>query len=270
MRPPLLPTLLLASCLAAGQTAADLDAEPHYHLLLENSSVRVFAMTLHPDESAAVRFRHSFMTVALQDGEIIMWDEGKSPIQHFQVHKGEASFHCLSPICVTPEQMAKGVSGGYRNDRQKDYQNITVEFLDPNIGWFTPQGAGLTGAPGSMFLGGAILADAQLQPRDSSPAPEKRGAEILIPLSDVDLKGSETVRVRRSIGQVVWIPAGATSALVNHGRTPAWFLSSWNSIPTVLLLRSLHDIKGPRPLAHEIPRPACENAGVRDDAFWRS
>lgn len=191
MRAPLLLSLLLFGCTVAGQTAADLDSERHYHLLLENSSVRVFRMTLHPDESALVRFQRTFMTIALQDGEIIVWDEGKSPIQHFQIHKGETSFHCLSLICATPEQLAKGVSGGYRNDRQKDYGNITVELLDPNIGWNAPQGAGLTGSPGATFLGGAILADVQLQPGESLPAPEKRGAELIIPLSDIDLKGVE-------------------------------------------------------------------------------
>lgn len=224
MRAPLLASLLLAVSTAAGQTPADLASEPHYRLLLENSSVRVFAMTLHPEDSAYVRFRRSFMTVALQDGEIIVWDEGKSPIQHFQVHKGEASFHCLSAICATPEQLAKGLSGGYRNDRQKDYRNITVEFLDPNLGWSATQGAGLTGSPGATFLGGAILVDVQLQPGESMPAPEARGAEIIIALSDIDLKGSEGVRIRKSSGEVAWVPADATSALLNHGREPAWFV----------------------------------------------
>lgn len=224
MRAPLLLGLLSVSILAAGQTTADLGSEPHYQLLLENESVRVFRMTLHPDESAFVRFRHSFMTVALQDGEIVIWDEGKSPIQHFQVHKGEAGFRCVSPICVTPDQQGKGISGGFRNDRQKDYRNITVEFLDPNIGWNATPGAGLTGDPGATFLGGAILADVQVQPGDSVPAPEKRGAEIVIPLSDIDLKGSGGVRIRKSTGEVAWIPADATSALVNHGTAPAWFV----------------------------------------------
>lgn len=224
MRAPLPLTLLCGSCLAAGQTAADLGADPHYHLLLENSSVRVFRMTLHPDESAYFRFQRSFLTVSLQDGEIIVWDEGKSPIQHFQVRTGEASFHCLSPICATPEQLAKGAAGGYRNDRLKDYRNVTVEFLEPNVGWDAVQGAGLTGAPGATFLGGAILADAQLQPGELFPAPEKRGAEIIIPLSDVDLKGSEGIRIRKSIGEAAWIPAEATSALINDGRAPAWFV----------------------------------------------
>jgi hypothetical protein len=224
MRAPLPPSLLLTSILVAAQTPSDLDSEPHYHLLLENSSVRVFRMTVHPDESAYVRFRHSFITVALQDGEIIVWDEGKSPIQHFQVRTGEARFQCLSAFCVVPEQLAKGLSGGYRNDRQKDYRNITVEFLDPNIGWDATQGAGLTGDRGSTFLGGAIMADVQLQPGESLPAPEKRGAELIIPLSDLDLKGTDGVRIRNSMGEVAWIPADATSVLVNHGRTPAWFV----------------------------------------------
>jgi hypothetical protein len=223
MRAPLLLGLLLAPCLAAGQGAADPDSEPHYHLLLENSAVRVFQMTLHPDESALVLLQRSFLTVALQDGEIIMWDEGKSPIQHFQMHMGETSFRCWSTVCLNPEQLAKGLSGGYRNDRQKDYRNITVEFLDPAIGWNMPEG-GLLGPPGSMFIGGAIVADVLLQAGDSFPAPDKAGAELVIPLSDVELKGAHRLRIHASSGDVAWIQADQVSSLANAGRDPARFI----------------------------------------------
>lgn len=101
---------------------------------------------------------------------------------------------------------------------------FTVEFLDPNIGWDATQGAGLTGDPGSTFLGGAILADVRLQPGASLPVPEKQGAELIIPLSDIDLEGSEGLRIRKSIGEVAWIPVEAASAFVNQGREPAWFV----------------------------------------------
>lgn len=223
MRVPLLLSLLLLPCFAGGQSPADLDAEPHYHLLLENPSIRVFRMTLHPDESALVHLQRSFLTVALQDGEIILWDEGKSPIQHFQVHMGETSFRCWSRVCLTPEQLAKGLSGGYRNDRHKDYGNITVEFLDPAIGWNMPEG-GLLGPPGSMFLGGAIVADVLLQPGDSFPAPDKTGAELVIMLSDLTLKGADRRRIQGSAGEVAWIRADQVSSLTNAGRDPARFV----------------------------------------------
>jgi hypothetical protein len=224
MRLGILVALLLCGPLALAQEAVDIAAEPHYHLLLENDQVRVSALTLHPDESALVHLQHSFMTVTLQDGEIIIWDEGKSPIQHFQVHNGETSFQCWSPICVTPQLLAQGISGGFRNDRQKVYRNITVEFLDPNIGWNIPEGGGLVGFASSMFLGGAIVANVLLQPGDAFPAPEKQGAELVIPVSDVDLKGAGGIRIRKSPGDVAWIPVAHTAALTNTGREPARFI----------------------------------------------
>jgi hypothetical protein len=204
------------------QEPADISAEPHYHLLLENNQVQVYALTLRPDQSALVRLRHSFMTVALQDGEVIIWDVGKSPIQHFQVHKGETSFRCWSPICVTHQQLEQGVAGGFRNDRSNDYRNITIEFLDPNIGWSTPQGGTLN--PGSMFVGGALIADVLLQPGDSFPPPDTPGPQLLIPLSDVNLERAGGVRIRQSEGDVSWIQEGQTSVLANAGREAARFI----------------------------------------------
>lgn len=218
MRALLLLTVLSAPCLADGQTAIDLDAEPHYHLLLENSSVRVFGMTLHPDESAFVRFPRSFMTVTLQDGVIIIWDEGKAAIQHFQVHRGQTSFQWL-----TPRSKDQVLAGGYKNDQQQDYRNITVEFLDPKIGWALPTG-GTISPPASMYLGGAIAADVLLQTKESFPAPEKQGPELVIPISDLDLKGTSGMRIRKPAGDVVWIAAGSVSAWMNHGRDQARFI----------------------------------------------
>jgi hypothetical protein len=218
MRMLLLLGLLFISCLAAAQTAADLASEPHYQLLLENASVRVFILTLHPDESAFVRFQRTFMTVTLQDGQIIIWDEGKAPIQHFQAHKGETSFQWL-----TPRNKDQILAGGYKNDQRQDYRNITVEFLDPNLGWALPMG-GTISPPASMYLGGALVADVLLQRKDEFPAPEKKGPELVIPLSDMDLKAASGLRIRKSSGEVVWIPEDSVSGLVNHGKDAARFI----------------------------------------------
>ncbi len=215
--------LFVSSCLTRAQEPADLATEPHYHLLLENEQIRVSLLDLGPNESAMVRFRHSFMTVALQDGEVIIWDEGKSPIQHFQVHKGETSFRCLSPVCASPQLLEKGVGGGYRNDQSSDYRNITVEFLDPKVGWSMTEGGTITSSA-SMFLGGALVSDVLLESDSSFPAPEKPNAELVIPVSDVDLSGVGGIRLRKSSGEVAWIPEGKTSALENAGRDPARFI----------------------------------------------
>jgi hypothetical protein len=223
MKIGLLAALLASFSPAFAQQAVDIATEPHYHLLLENDQVRAYALILHRDESAFVHLQHSFMTVTLQDGEIIVWDAGKSPVQHFQVHNGEMSFRCWSLICVTPQLQAQGISGGFRNDRPQDYRNVTVEFLDPNIGWSMPTG-GLLGTPGSVFLGGAIVADVLLQPGETLPAPDQQAAELVIPFSDIDLKSATGIRIRKSPGSVAWIPADAVSKLTNSGHEPAGFI----------------------------------------------
>ncbi|HEV2398711.1 MAG TPA: hypothetical protein VGS27_17335 [Candidatus Sulfotelmatobacter sp.] len=222
MRWAILTGLLLCSCLALTQEPAEISAEPHYTLLLENANVRVYLLTLHPNESALLRLRHSFMTVALQDGEIIIWDEGKSPIQHFQMHNGDTSFRCLSPICATPELLAKGLAGGFRNDGPKDYRNITAEFLDPTVGWAMTSGGTMT-SPASMFLGGALVSGVQLEPGDSSAAAQKPRAQLIIPISDINLKGPG-IRIRKSPGEVGWIAPGQPQALTNAGRDRACFI----------------------------------------------
>lgn len=216
MRPGILAVVLASCSLAFAQQAVDIATEPHYSVLLENDQVRVLALTLLNGESVFARYHHSFLSIPLQDGEIVMWDEGKSPIQHFQVHQGETSF-----VFLTPDQQVKGVSGGILNDRPNDYRNVTVEFLDPNIGW-NILSSGYVKA--SMFLGGAIVADVTLQPGEPYPAPEKRGAELLIPVSDVHLKTPGGIHFREAPGEVTWIEANRISALANAGREAARFI----------------------------------------------
>jgi len=216
--------LLFHACLALSQEPADISAEPHYRLLLENNQARVYALTLRPNESALVRLHQSFLTVTLQDGEIIIWDEGKSPIQHFQVHKGETSFRCLGTFCATPQLLEKGVAGGFRNDRPNDYRNITVEFLDANVGWALT-GGGTIGSLPSMLLGGALVSDVLLQPNESFSPPDKPNARLVIPISEVDLKCGAKVRIRSSPGEVAWIVGDQRAALTNAGRDPARFIA---------------------------------------------
>jgi len=65
--------------------------------------------------------------------------------------------------------------------------------------------------------------------RDPLPPPEHPGAELLLPVTDIDLKAGEYERIRKSSGDVVWIAAGRTSTLLNATADPERFI--------VLLLR---------------------------------
>jgi hypothetical protein len=65
------------------------------------------------------------------------------------------------------------------------------------------------------------VSDVQLLSRDTLPAPEKPGPELLIPVTDIDLKAGEYERIRKSSGDAVWIPAGRKSQPMNASADPA-------------------------------------------------
>jgi hypothetical protein len=187
MRRYILPGLLIIASAASAQTTVDIASDSHYHLLLENDKVRVFSLILKPKEEVYVQHEHSFITVTLQDCEVIMWRAGQSAIQHFHVHEGEVGFVSL----LSPQ------AGGIRDVSAGEYRNITVEFLDPNLGGTAPNGASI-GPPvdlrgkfsNSVVLGTATAVDIQLLASDSLAPPPPSVAELLIPVTDVSFEGS--------------------------------------------------------------------------------
>lgn len=224
----LLPLFLLAALPASAQTPADITSDPHHHLLLENDQVRVFAVTVRATERAYVRHQHNFLVVTLQDCESVMWAEGQSDILNFRFNQGDVRFFFGGP------------ARGLRNDHTSEYHNITVEFLNPKVttygyqpnlgGW--QYGGGVLNPPvdprakfvNTMQLGAAAASDVQLLPGDVFPTPEKEAAELLIPVTDVDLKTQDGNRIRKSPGEVVWIGPDHKTKLVNNGAGPARFV----------------------------------------------
>ena len=203
-------------------------AAPHYRQLLANDQVRVFAVTLRPLERTMARHEHNFLVVALADCDVVMWPEGQSDIVDFHFNQGDVRFYSGGPAI------------GMRNDRTSEYRNVTVEFLDPkvtNYGYQANTGTWDYGASGiapavdpharfanSIALGPATVTDVQLLSRDPFPPPEKPGAELLISVTDIDLKAGEYERMRKSSGDAVWIPAGRKSTFLNATSDPARFI----------------------------------------------
>jgi hypothetical protein len=219
----LMPLLLLVP-MAWAQSAPDMASAPHYRLLLSNDQVRVFAVTLRAMERTMARHDHNFLVITLQDCEVVMWPEGASDITNFRFNPGDVRFSI------------GGRAMGIRNDRASEYRNITVEFLNPKVTSFGYQanlGTWEFGASGinppvdpharfknTLHLGGASVSDIQLLPRDTLATPESSGPELLIAVTDIDLKTSESERIRKSSGDVVWIPAGRKSAPMNVSTDP--------------------------------------------------
>src|ERR1700690_1704370 len=177
--------------LAWAQTAVDMAAEPHHHQLLEKDQVRVFALALKPTEQAYTRHEHNLLIVTLADPELVIWSEGQSALPNFRLPQGEARF------------AFGGHAIGFRNDRSSEYRGVIVEFLNPKVttygfrydgSWDYASGA--INPPvdphakftNGMKLGVASAGDVQLLAGDSFPPPDKASSEVLIPISDLDLK----------------------------------------------------------------------------------
>ena len=76
----------------------------------------------------------------------------------------------------------------------------------------------------TISLGPVTVSDVQLLSRDPLPPPENPGTELLVPVTDIDLKAGEYERIRKSSGDVVWIPAGRKSTLLNATSDPERFI----------------------------------------------
>jgi len=217
--------LLLWAPIAWAQSAPDMASAPHYRQLLVNDQIRVFALTLTPMERTMARHDHNFLVVALRDCDVVMWPEGESDIVNFHFSPGDVRFY------------AGGRALGIRNDRTTEYRSITVEFLNPKVtnygyqaysgGWdYGPVSIAPPVDPHAKFMNSILLGrttanDVQLLSRDPLPAPEKPTAELLIPVTDIDLKAGEYERIRKSSGDAVWIPAGRKSTFLNATADPA-------------------------------------------------
>ncbi len=217
--------LLLLAPIAWAQSVPDMTTAPHHRPLLANDQVRVFAVVLKPTERAMARHDHNFLVVTLLDCEVVMWPEGESDILGFRFNQGDTRF------------FFGGRTIGIRNDRTSEYRNVTAEFLNPKVtsyGYQSSKGTWDYGAAAmnppvdsrtrfasTLNLGEATVSDIQLLSHDPLPAPEKDGPELLIAVTDIDLKSGERERIRKSSGDVVWIPSGRKSTPLNAAADPA-------------------------------------------------
>lgn len=223
----LLALLLLCSGFAVAQTAVDMPEDPHYHLLMENDEARVFSFILPPREQVHVRYQHNFLFVPIQDGELVIWQEGASPVPHYVFHPGEIHL------------WVGGQASSMRNDRPTEFRAIVVEFLNPQVVsyQYEPETGALAYAGGgvnlpvdphtkfinTLAMGAAAASDVQLLAGDSLPPWPKQADELLIAVSDLDLKAKGDAHIRKSPGRPVWIAAGRNWDLTNASNKPARF-----------------------------------------------
>ena len=184
-------------------------------------------MTFGSGEKAYVRHELSSLVITLRDCELVLWREGASPIQNFRFSQGSVRF------------LPGGQPEGIRNDRSSECRYIAVEFLNPKVkasayqtqdGWtFTAGGINPPVDLHAKFvngidLGAAVAQDVQLLAGDSFPPPEKPAAELLVPITDLDLRRQDDSHLRKAAGEAIWIGEGRQSELTNAVAQPARFI----------------------------------------------
>jgi hypothetical protein len=205
---------------------ADVTKEQHHRLLLENGLVRVFAVVIPPHEESYVRHEHNFLTIALQDSEIVMWRAGAADVMHVPTKRGGTRFFW------------GGFARGLRNESTAEYRIITVEFIDSRVTtygyrWETGRwdyGSNAIVPPvdprarfvNQLDLQAAVASDVQLLSKDSLDPSTLGGGELLIAVTRLELTNGNDTGIRLAPGEVLWLDR-RLSGLQNAGAIPARF-----------------------------------------------
>jgi hypothetical protein len=204
----------------------DIAKEPHYHILLENQLVRVFAVAIPPHEESYVRHERNFLAVTLKDGEIVMWRAGEADVMRVPTKQGDVRFFW------------GGFARGMRNESSAEYRSIMIELLDPHVTtygyqWQTGRwdyGSNVMLRPvdplarfvNQLDLETAVVSDVQLLPNDSLDPPKAGGGELVIAVTPLELNSGNDTATQLGSGEVLWLDH-RLSKLVNGGAVPARF-----------------------------------------------
>lgn len=121
MRKLFLPLLFFSIALLAqqAQAPAEITAEPHHHLALENMFVRVYAVSVDPGQSTLLhRHGRDYLSIAIDDAQITNAREGAQPAQ-VTFKQGDTRF--------TPAGLVHAIT----NTGNKPFLNSTIELLGP-------------------------------------------------------------------------------------------------------------------------------------------
>jgi len=224
----LLLFLSLLGPLLAAQTAPEVEiiSEPSHHLALENEYLRVFKVEVAPHASTLLhRHRHDYFFVTLGATEISNEVEGKAPVK-LKLADGEVRF----------------VEGNFahvaRNLSDRPFRNVTIELLQDEklrqtrSRW--PMEGGDKTFPGGqskvLLVRDAVrVSEAELDPGATVPGHHHDGPHLLIAVSDLDLRsdveGKGPTPWKLKSGDIMWVPADYTHALVNTGAQGARFVT---------------------------------------------
>ncbi|MGA8272769.1 MAG: hypothetical protein WB919_14505 [Candidatus Sulfotelmatobacter sp.] len=222
--------LVCLALLAAQATVPEVEiaAEPHHHLALENTSVRVFYVDVPPRTETLMHWhRHDYIAVNLGDAEVVNAVKDRPPVvinlQDAQTIFSPATFAHIA-----------------RNLADQPFRNVTIEILEdealrrahPN--W--DEDRALITFEGRtqqiLFVKDAIrVSELELEPGAVIPMHHHAGPHLLVAVNDLDLheKFSNDVHPidigNLKSGECKWLSGNYSHAITNTGPKLAKFVT---------------------------------------------
>ena len=227
MRPLLLPAFLFLAIALSAQNAVEITAEPHHHLVLENSYVRAFAVDVAPGDSTLVHIhRHDIVSVVFGPAEISNEVLGKPPVQS-KVQDGHTGAGNA------------GIAHAVRNVGATHFRNVTIELLQdekakksPPPKWDEDRGLQILegGTQDIMFVkDGVRVSETEFQPGGMTHKYRHPGPYLIVALTDLSLRsdvaGKRTSPVVLKTGDMRWFAGADTDMLMNVSQQPAKFVT---------------------------------------------
>jgi quercetin dioxygenase-like cupin family protein len=220
---------LATATLAQQQQSVEITSEPSHHLVFENEYVRVFNVTVAPKATTLVhRHNHDYLFVTLGDTDVVNARVGEKPVP-LHLNDGEVRF--------TPGNFAHAAI----NESDHPFHNITIELLKPSTSVQTcteaciarqfkcTDGGGLCPETEKRISSDQwVVSQVTLPPSARLEKHTHANPHFVVPVSGLDLvqqTDSATNAIKRSVGEVGWVPAGVTHTLINNSSQRARFVT---------------------------------------------
>src|SRR5581483_8227196 len=212
--------LLSAVVLMAQNTSeVEITAEPHHHVVLENSYTRVFKVEVAPkDQTLMHRHRHDYIFVVLGPADIENDVAGKPPVT-LKLQDGEARFTEGDFAHV-----AKNLSD------TTPFRNVTIELLhDKTARKAAPKADEERalhvlkgGTEDVMFVkDNVVVSEIDLQPSGVLSRHRHKAPHLIVAITDLtlrnDVAGKPPSNIEMKAGDVKWVRSAVTHALTNVG-----------------------------------------------------
>jgi quercetin dioxygenase-like cupin family protein len=195
--------------------------EPHHKLLLENSAVRVFRLSLQPGEATAShRHKYLYAYVSLRSATIASEVRGRTPVvtnlEGNEVHTSKGGFTLVE-----------------RNKGSERADLLVIESLKSSSGGFVTPIGGYRfhdAALGEIFqLPGMRAYMMSIAVGGRMEKHKEDYDRLVVALSDLklreDIDGQQSTELEMKAGDVGWFPRGVTHATTNLGVSPAIFIT---------------------------------------------